>query len=62
MDGRHLTQVAGKNDANHARRIFKKNLAVKKELGITEEIDIVKHPPDESFVFFKKIPVNRCSK
>jgi hypothetical protein len=62
MDGRHLTQVEGKYDANHARRIFKKTLAVKKELGISEVIDIGKRPRDESLVTLKKIPVNRCSK
>jgi hypothetical protein len=62
MDGRHLTQMEGKYDANHARRIFKKTLAVKKELGISEVIDIEKQPPDESLVFLKAIPINRCSK
>jgi hypothetical protein len=62
MDGRHLTEVEGKYDANHARRIFKKTLAVKKELGISEVIDIEKQPPDESLVFLKAIPINRCSK
>jgi hypothetical protein len=61
MDGRHLTQVEGKYDANHARRIFKKTLAVKKELGISEVIDIGKQPRDESLVFIKAVPVNRCS-
>jgi hypothetical protein len=61
MDGRHLTEVEGKYDANHARRIFKKTLAVKKELGISEVIDIGKQPPDESLVYLKAIPVNRCS-
>ncbi|MFH0785095.1 MAG: hypothetical protein V2B20_24500, partial [Pseudomonadota bacterium] len=62
MDGRHLTEVEGKYDENHARRILKKTLAVKKELGINDTIDILKQPRDESIVVLKAIPVNRCSK